>query len=72
MLFSIRGLVLTCGQIIELLSFEIQCVLVSKKICVIQGRLIHELECLGDQEDGEDDQIDLPSNAFVLQAQNQF
>ncbi len=72
MLFSLRVRAPTCRQIIELLSFKVQCFFISKKIRIIQSRFVHELERLGDQEDGENNKINFPTNAFILQAQYQF
>lgn len=58
---------LTSREIVELLALEVQRLFISEQIGVIQGCLVHELERLGNQENWEDDKIDFPSHAFVLQ-----
>lgn len=51
----------TRREVVELLAPKTKCSLVSQYVGVIQGCLIHELQCLSDKEHREDDEVDLPS-----------
>lgn len=53
-------------QVVELISLQTQRFLVVEEVGIVEGRLVHELESLRDEEDGEDDEVDLPSNSRVL------
>lgn len=53
----------TCRQVIELLAFEAQRSLIPKQVGIVEGRLVHELERLRDEEAGQNGEVDLPADA---------
>lgn len=53
---------LTSREEVELFALEVQCLLITEQVRVVQSRLVHELQRLGDEENRKHYQVDLPPN----------
>jgi hypothetical protein len=60
-----RG-ILTCGEVVKLVTLEAQSLLISEEVGIVERGLIHELKRLGDEEHREDNKIELPSEFLGL------
>jgi hypothetical protein len=56
----------TRRQVVELVPFQPQGILVVKQIRVVERRLVHELQGLRDEEHGKNDEVDLPPQLSQL------
>ena len=56
----------TGREIVEVLPLQPERFLVPKKICVVEGSLIHKLQGLGDEEHRKNGQVYLPADPCEL------